>query len=234
MSTFYESIARYYDRIFPVTQAQLDLLFDLASPESSRILDAACATGGYARELFLQGHEVVAIDQSPSMVQIARENTPGLDARVIPMEALDCIEGGFDVIYCIGNALADLEDAEAIEKFIHDAYDLLHTDGTLLVHVVNYDRILSQEVQVLPKIEEDGLVFERYYHLGEKGLDYRTILTTEDGRLENHHPLYPVLTEELIEAFEKAGFIGIQIFENFYGDSFDYNTSMFLIVLATK
>lgn len=234
MKTFYQSIARYYDRIFPVGPAQCELLLDLAGPGSSRVLDIACGTGGYSRELFLSGHEVVAIDNDPAMVQLARDKTPGLDVRLMPMEALDCIEGGFDVIFCIGNSIVHLEDQAAIDHFVKDAYDLLHTDGTLLIQLVNYDRILSQNIAGLPTIDHNDLVFERHYHIHHGKIDFHTYLHTEDGRLENHQPLYPVKTEDLIESFEKAGFIGIQIFENFYGDSFDINTSMFLIILATK
>lgn len=234
MSTFYKSIARYYDRIFPVGQPQLELILDLAGQASSRVLDVACGTGSYSRELFLRGHEVVAIDNDPAMLELARDKTPGLDVRRVPMESIDCIEGGFDLIFCIGNSLVHLEDQTEIEGFIKDAYDLLHTDGSLLVQIVNYDRILSQKIGGLPTIDHNDLTFERHYHIEEDSIDFHTYLETEDGKVENHQPLYPILSEDLLDAFEKAGFIGIQMFENFYGDSFDINTSMFLIVLATK
>lgn len=234
MSRFYESIARYYDRIFPVGRAQLNLLLELTGPESNRVLDVACGTGSYSRELLLQGHEVVAIDNDPIMVQLAREKTPGLDVRLVPMEALDSIEGGFDVIFCIGNSLAHLEGQAAVETFIQDAYHLLHTDGSLLIQIVNYDRILNHDITGLPTIDHNDIVFERHYHIGDDLIDFHSYLETEEGKYENHQTLYPVLTEDLLDAFEKAGFIGIQMFENFYGDSFDINTSMFLIILATK
>jgi magnesium-protoporphyrin O-methyltransferase len=41
-----------------------------------RILDAGCGTGMLAQELALRGAEVVAIDLSPQLVDVARERTP--------------------------------------------------------------------------------------------------------------------------------------------------------------
>lgn len=234
MSSFYESIGRYYDRIFPAGQAQLDLLTELTEADNCRVLDVACGTGSYSRELFLHGHEVVAIDNDPTMVRLAREKTPGLDVWLMGMEEISNLAGGFDLIFCIGNSLVHLDSLEKIEQFVKEAYQLLHTDGTLLIQIVNFDRILSQEIPGLPTIDGDEVSFERYYHRDGEYLDFHTLLDSADGQFENHQRLYPIQTEALVEAFEKAGFIGIQVFENFYGDSFDINTSMFLITLATK
>lgn len=234
MSSFYHSIAQYYDQIFPLARPQLDLLLELSAADNCRVLDVACGTGSYARELFLRGHEVVAIDNHPRMVELAREKTPGLDVRRMDMQDIKHLSGGFDLIFCIGNSLVHLESIEQIEQFIQDAYHLLHTDGTLLIQIVNFDRILSQQIPGLPTIDNEDVTFERYYHLDGGHLDFHTFLDSPNGRDENHQRLYPIRTEQLIEAFEKAGFIGIQVFENFYGDSYDVNTSMFLITLATK
>lgn len=234
MSSFYQSIGRYYDRIFPVGQAQLDLLNELSDSGNCRILDVACGTGSYSRELFLQGHEVIAIDNDDTMIEIARQKTPGLDVRLMGMEDIHQLEGGFDVIFCIGNSLVHLDSLEKIERFVYDAYQLLHTDGSLLIQIVNFERILSQDIPGLPSIDYDELSFERFYHSDGEFLDFHTKLEVSDGSFENHQRLFPIQTEQLIEAFEKAGFIGIQVFENFYGDSYDVNTSMFLITLATK
>ena len=64
----------HYDR-----PACLSLLGDVAG---KRVLDAACGPGLYAAELIRRGAEVVGFDQSPRMVEIARERASQGDFRV--------------------------------------------------------------------------------------------------------------------------------------------------------
>jgi SAM-dependent methyltransferase len=64
----------YYDR-----PACLSLLGDVAG---KHVLDAACGPGLYAAELIRRGAEVVGFDQSPRMVEIARERASQGDFRV--------------------------------------------------------------------------------------------------------------------------------------------------------
>ncbi len=64
----------HYDR-----PACLSLLGDVAG---KRVLDAACGPGLYATELIRRGAEVVGFDQSPRMVEIARERASQGDFRV--------------------------------------------------------------------------------------------------------------------------------------------------------
>jgi magnesium-protoporphyrin O-methyltransferase len=54
-----------------------------------RILDAGCGTGMLAQELALRGAEVVAIDLSPQLVDVARDRTPSHLQRRITYLASD-------------------------------------------------------------------------------------------------------------------------------------------------
>ncbi len=70
----------YYER--PATQS---LLPDVAG---MRVLDAGCGPGVYAEWLLDRGAEVIAIDASPRMVELARERTRGrADVRVADLAA---------------------------------------------------------------------------------------------------------------------------------------------------
>lgn len=234
MSDFYTSIAAHYDYIFPLSDVTLQMLVEVADVPSKRILDVACGSGSYAHALQALGHEVVAVDNDARMLELAKAKDETLDLRLLEMTDIDHLEGGFDLIFCIGNSLVHLENLEAIERFIEDCYDLLHTDGSLLVQIINYDRILDSEIDHLPTITNEHLCFERFYHRTHQGIDFHTVLHVDAERFENHVTLYPVLYDDLIDRFDQAGFIGIQVFENFQGDSFDPKTSYSLIILATK
>jgi magnesium-protoporphyrin O-methyltransferase len=54
-----------------------------------RVLDAGCGTGMLAQDLAVRGAEVVAIDLSPQLVDVARERTPGYLQRRITYLAGD-------------------------------------------------------------------------------------------------------------------------------------------------
>ncbi len=58
----------YYDR-----PACLSLLGDV---EGTTVLDAACGPGLYAEELVVRGAQVIGFDQSPRMVELARQRVP--------------------------------------------------------------------------------------------------------------------------------------------------------------
>ncbi|MFI5776636.1 class I SAM-dependent methyltransferase [Nocardia sp. NPDC051570] len=53
--------------------ACLDLLGEVGG---RRILDAACGPGLYAEELLARGAEVVGLDHSPRMIELARQRVP--------------------------------------------------------------------------------------------------------------------------------------------------------------
>ena len=59
-----------------------------------RILDAGCGTGALAVEAARRGAEVVAIDLSPTLVQLARERLPGELADAIDFRSGDMLEPG--------------------------------------------------------------------------------------------------------------------------------------------
>lgn len=54
-----------------------------------RVLDAGCGTGMLAQDLALRGAEVLAIDLSPQLVEVARERTPSYMKRRITYLAGD-------------------------------------------------------------------------------------------------------------------------------------------------
>ena len=93
-----------------------------------RILDAGCGTGALAVEAARRGAEVVAIDLSPTLVQLARERLPqDLLSGPVPARAgrvdfrsgdmLDASLGHFDHVVCMDSLIhyraADIVDALA-------------------------------------------------------------------------------------------------------------------------
>ncbi|SFJ85516.1 magnesium protoporphyrin IX methyltransferase [Jannaschia pohangensis] len=81
-----------------------------------RILDAGCGTGALAHEMALRGAEVVAIDISPQLVDIARRRAPdGVQIDFCTGDMLDRGLGTFDHVTAMDSLIyyseADLADA---------------------------------------------------------------------------------------------------------------------------
>lgn len=107
----------------------LDTLTDFAP---RRVLEAGCGLGHFARRLQDAGLEVVAIDQSEQMVELARDL--GVDARVADVQELPFDDGEFDVASAnmmlyhvpdLGRALRELARVAPVLVAATNGYDQL-------------------------------------------------------------------------------------------------------------
>jgi magnesium-protoporphyrin O-methyltransferase len=92
-----------------------------ADLRGQRVLDAGCGTGALAVEAARRGAEVVAIDLSPTLVQLARER--------LPDDLVNASHGG-RIDFCSGDmldpALGQFDHVVGMDSFIHyRATDLL-------------------------------------------------------------------------------------------------------------
>lgn len=95
-----------------------------------RILDAGCGTGALAIEAAMRGAEVVAIDVSPGLVDVARGRCPprlAIDWRVGDM--LDPVLGRFDYTIAMDSLIHYRPDdlVDAVEKLAAHAYGVAFT-----------------------------------------------------------------------------------------------------------
>ena len=99
------------------------LLSRLGSPDGKRVLDLACGTGRHSFALSLEGAEVVGLDNSKTMITRAKENARTL--KVSPKFILgemtkfqSIADGKYDMIICLGNSLALLDDFEKTSRML--------------------------------------------------------------------------------------------------------------------
>ncbi|MCA8089401.1 class I SAM-dependent methyltransferase [Burkholderia anthina] len=103
-----------------------------------RILDLGCGTGTFARRLAAAGHEVVAIDPAPAMIDYARRQ-PGADAvRWLPCD-LDGLPPGvsFDAVVMTGHAFQCLLTDAAIDATLRSVRRALADGGRFLFETRN-------------------------------------------------------------------------------------------------
>jgi SAM-dependent methyltransferase len=142
-----------------------------------------------------------------------------LDMRKIPEHFSNT---KFDAVLCCGNTLVHLTDLSDIRHFLTQTAVILAKGGVLLLQIINYDRILDNNIGGLPTIENEHIRFERSYdYHDDTGLiDFRTLLTVykTGEKITNIIPLYPLRKGELKELLHPAGFVDIEMFGDFSGN----------------
>lgn len=243
---FYEQISKYYDYIFPVGQAQLDFIRQAAGSPPVRILDVACGSGGYAAELSKAGYAVTAVDIDEKMVEKAKEKilSGKLSADILRCDMKELEERlypGFGCIFCIGNSIVHLDSRDEILEVLRQMHALMEKGGTLILQIINYDRILKYKIDELPPVvnEDINLEFIRKYELSEDGkhIDFNTTLTVDENgekiEYKNSVKLLPLESRIMHELLEKAGFSNIEFFGDFKYSVYDENSFM-LVVKARR
>jgi len=130
MTTF-DELAMAYDSAID-WESRLDreipFLKECIAKDRARVLDMACGSGRHAIALAKENHNVTAFDNSRSMIQIARSLADSEGAMVdfvvedmLHMERI--VDEKYDLIYCLGNSLALLNDLNALEKVgVHSCF----------------------------------------------------------------------------------------------------------------
>ncbi|WP_425447078.1 class I SAM-dependent methyltransferase [Dethiothermospora halolimnae] len=224
---FYEELSNYYDVIFPVSDKKVKFLNDKVN-RNSDILDIACGTGNYTIELSKLGHNVDGIDLDGEMIEraINKSNDEDVDINVIKGNMLSIKEifkdKKYDMVFSLGNSVVHLNSIEDVKKLVYDVYSILNENGSLIIQIINYDRILKYSIDHLPTIdrEEKGVKFIRNYCFKNNKVYFNTeiVLTNKEESYKNSIPLLPLKSSEILNILEEVGFENIK----FYGD-FDGN-----------
>jgi len=114
-------------------------LADAIAPRGARILDAGSGMGRVAAALASRGHQVVAAEPDPALVEQSLRTYP--DLPVVPLDTLSLTPEAltahdapteFDVVVCVGNVMIYLaEDSEV--AVLTRLRELLAPGGRILV-----------------------------------------------------------------------------------------------------
>jgi len=167
----------YAERDRPGWHEEVERLCEVvAGLEPCRVLDVACGTGFLTRHL--QG-DVVGVDQSPAMVEVASARLP--DARVVQGDAvpLPFADGAFDRVFTghfYGHLLPD-ERERFVSEARRVARELVVVDSAL------HDGVDPEEWQ--ERVLNDGTrhtVYKRYFRGAELADELGGGAVLHDGR----------------------------------------------------
>jgi len=98
-----------------------------------RVLDAGCGTGRVAIELARRGIEVVGVDRSEAMLEVAQTEAPGVRwvRHDLAGAALEPVIGAFDLVVLAGNVVLFLDPGTLLAAVANVA-EVLPSGGVLL------------------------------------------------------------------------------------------------------
>ena len=238
---FYKNLAPVYHHVFPVDGK--DQFLANCFSTGSRILDVGCSDARVAIALSeaLDDTDIEGIDLSIDLLKVAQnviKDNPHVHLSEMNMlHVLDHFGNyAFDGIYCIGNTLVHLENIDQISKCLEGFYCTLKSSGTLIIQILNYDKILDEHITKLPLIDNNQIMFEREYtHLSDLLMFNSTLTMKEDRahKLKASTFLYPIRKEPMVEILSRIGFMDIKVYSSFEFDEYDAQ-KLPLIFIAKK
>jgi glycine/sarcosine N-methyltransferase len=238
----YNNLANIYDELFPVSAEQRDFFIDLANRINppKNLLDIGCATGELAIHLDNYYNYISAIDLNSEMIQIAKNkaHSAHLDFQTLNMVIISHVffDHSFSVISCLGNTLSHLNYESDLNPFLNSCHKLLREKGTLVLQLINYEKIFKQNITALPTIENDKFIFERRYEIFKKNLlkfQTKIIQKSTHEEINSEIPLNCFDHKLLQKSLEKANFSNIQIYEDFSLNSFQESSDNLIITAET-
>jgi SAM-dependent methyltransferase len=121
-----------YDAVCPFAEDTIFYLEFAVTLHASVIVDIGCGTGRLAAELARRGHQVIGVDPSPAMLDVARHRRGGDQVRWIEGDASDIDIADADLVIMTGHvAQVIVEDGDWVTT-LDGAHRSLRPGGHLI------------------------------------------------------------------------------------------------------
>jgi glycine/sarcosine N-methyltransferase len=263
----------FYDRLAPLFDVMTDWAGRLAVEgpflrqlleriNARTVLDAACGSGGHALALAEWGYQVVGVDASPAMIELARAKAATADNVTFHVAGLGELASrfrSFDAVLCLGNSLPHLLTEADLLAALADLAACVRPGGLLILHNLNYDR----RWQVRPRwfAVNSGLYQDRhalvwrfadYLDAPEPRISFHVALFRQgepatsprpEGSVEsegewsvevNSTPQRPLFQADLARLLPAAGLTHVVYHGDLKGAPFDPDESPDLVVVASR
>ena len=230
----YERLSRVYDLDWGDFALQyVDLIEELLTRESNHIahiLDIACGTGTLLIELVRRGHSGFGIDQSPEMIERARNKAKGLPNIGFGVQNITGLHmsEGFDLISCTFDSLNYVIKMEKVQKVFHGVALHLRNQGYFIFDSNTYRQYMNNH-NFAQAYELDGVQFiQRMKYDPQKRLA-RTVFEFSSGEREVHVQR-PYGFSELKPMLKCAGLNVVHKYAGFKGERFTLKSERLICI----
>ncbi|NGQ97112.1 methyltransferase domain-containing protein [Brevibacillus sp. SYP-B805] len=213
-----------------------NLLARLPIKPAGRVLDLCCGSGRHARAFAKRGYEVVGVDLSSVLLQLASEQNPypnltfyQHDMRRIPFE------DEFDIVVNLFTSFGYFSTDDENALVVANMAKALKQGGQVVIDYLNPSYVRTHLVPFSTK-EIEGLFIEetRWIEGGcvKKRIRVRDAEASEPREYLEQVRLYEA--DEMTAMLERAGFSQIQLFGDYTYAGYDRLTSPRMIFFAVK
>ncbi|HUU44260.1 MAG TPA: class I SAM-dependent methyltransferase [Acidobacteriota bacterium] len=240
----FATVARYYNRMsgYP---GRIDNLVELIAPWIERwhpqsVLDAGCGGGALMLALRRLGVEVVGLDASDAMLQLARANASERGHEFVFVsatfaEAGTRFPGRFDAVFALGNALVSPENDREMDDSLRGLHDALRPGGHLLLQCLNLIPFYRGAKTLISHRRDEDTHFLRFaVPAGERLLF--TVAVVEPDAVPHVHTGWWQLWDapRMTERLKSTGFAEIEIYGGIDRSDFDGAQSTDLVLSAKR
>jgi SAM-dependent methyltransferase len=188
-------------------------VLDRSGIEEGLVVDLGCGTGLLARELIDAGYDVLGIDISGEMIELARSRTPEAEFRVgslFEAELPRC--GAVTAVSEVLNYLFDTEhETLGLGRLFHRVYEALVPGGVFVFDVLGPGQVPPGTTKKGFSVGDDWAVLSELEEDAERGTMERRIVSFRKAeeryrRDEEVHRVRLYKTSGLSAELEHAGF----------------------------
>ena len=204
-------------------------------PQSS-VLDMACGAGRHAIAFAKKGFKVTAVDLSQRLLAEAKKNaiSAGVDIDFVLSDILEYETNQlFDLAVNLFTSIGYFEDDEENYAVIKKANSLIKEGEFFVLDYFNKNFLLKNLVPT-SIISENGLKITQNRSISGNRV-VKKIIIEKDGSIEEFYESVRLFSFDEIKSIVRlAGFNIIREVEDFYGNTFEKETSPRLILFAKK
>ncbi len=216
----YESFARVYDTFMdnvPYEKWAADFMQIMKQHgiEDGIVLDLGCGTGSLSVLLQKQGYDMIGVDYSMDMLEIAREKSEGMDILYLAQDMREFeLYGTVRAVLCVCDSINYILEPAEVEEVFSLVDNYLDPDGLFIFDFntdYKYREVIGERV-IAEDRDEMSFIWDNYYddesHINEYAL---SIFVQEEEDLyrkyQEFHYQRGYTLEEMKGFLETAGLL---------------------------
>lgn len=217
------------------------------SGDNPIICELGCGTGSMTRRLKAMGYDMIGIDISESMLQIAREQEPEGDDSILYLEQ-DMSEmelfGTVSAFVSVCDSINYVTEPEDLLKVFRLVNNYLDPDGCFIFDLNTpyyYSKVLG-ETTICENRDEGSFIWDNYYDPETKINEFDMTIYYKDGesyvdsyrRFEETHYQRAYSVAEVTKLIKRSGLELLHVYEAFTTDEPGKTTQRVYFVTKTS